>query len=763
MKLLSLLAFTSLSLAYWLPLEANQRTALAELAFDMREFAYQERIAVSPDGKWIAYTVRQKPSDVDFNQDLPNGTPAYSVGCQIYISDREGQIAHLLSNGNCWSPTWSPDSKELAFYSDLAGRVQLWLFDLEAKAARVISQLPIKSTWTPLDAPSWSENGQKMIIPVANETQDENTPVHVEKQTGPTCYSTATVTTTEEQGTEFYIDRYCSTLVSIDCKTGIEKVVIPSTADPFPAFHRLSPSGKWLSYLSPIFKDETVYGYFDLAITKVDGSTAVNKLTTDLVTDQGFIAPCYQWHPEKDLLVYVKEQKIYLVEMDDEGQKLPKCLCLEPLDLFSIPLHYSQDGSYLIAGGKPKVHEQLPQTMFLISLSGDRIVEIPFGEKWEYIEIFEATPQQLWQPEKDSITLFLQEKETGVACAVRFSWDDENTVKEKVLWRCFGRIRHPVAIENDIFAIYEDVSTPPNIFRFNSDFSRKEKITTIDPRLDLFKPPQVEIFHTDCPLYDGTIKKLKTSIVFPHQAQSNEKFPAVVCFYPGSDQSFLGKDFMGGNNAVLHSLLLLERGYALIFPEVPLNPEGQPGQPLQEMTDALLPQVYHAIEKGYIDPDKIGLLGHSYGGYGTAGILSKTPLFRAAVASSGVYDLAGKYGDGDKDRNEFFQWWAEKGQGRMGSSPWQDLSRYLQNSPYYLADQIHTPLLLLQGEGDPLSKGGVESSKMFMALKRLGRPAELLLYPNEGHVPVMWSKPNAIDVSLRVLDFLDRHLKQNND
>jgi len=326
-------------------------------------------------------SVQQKPSDFDFNKrHLPSGTPSNCAGSQIVISDREGQIYHVLSDGNNWRPTWSPDSKQLAFYSDVTGQAQLWIFNLELKTSHLVSQLPIKSLLFPLDAPSWYEDGQKLMIPVANEIKAESLPVEEMKQKGPKCFSTQNAPSFEEKGAEFYIEQYCSSIMSVDCKTGEEKMIVPSTTQPFPAFHRLSPSELWLSYLSPLVKNEASYGYFDLAITKLDGSTPVKTLATDLMTGEGFFAACYQWHPTKDLLVYVKEQKMYLVEMDDEGPKPAKCLNSEPLDLIGAPLHYTLDGSYIIAGGTSTPDEQYPETAYLISLDGNKVVEIPFQQ-----------------------------------------------------------------------------------------------------------------------------------------------------------------------------------------------------------------------------------------------------------------------------------------------------------------------------------------------------------------------------------------------
>jgi dipeptidyl aminopeptidase/acylaminoacyl peptidase len=90
-----------------------------------------------------------------------------------------------------------------------------------------------------------------------------------------------------------------------------------------------------------------------------------------------------------------------------------------------------------------------------------------------------------------------------------------------------------------------------------------------------------------------------------------------------------------------------------------------------------LPQVYHAINAGYVDPNKLGIMGHSYGGYGTAAVISQTHLFGAAVAMSGAYDLPGTYGlfDNTSEYPTFYMNWSEHGQGGMEAPPWDNLQR----------------------------------------------------------------------------------------
>jgi dipeptidyl aminopeptidase/acylaminoacyl peptidase len=190
---------------------------------------------------------------------------------------------------------------------------------------------------------------------------------------------------------------------------------------------------------------------------------------------------------------------------------------------------------------------------------------------------------------------------------------------------------------------------------------------------------------------------------------------------------------------------------------VPMGPMGQGGHPLEEMTDAILPQVRRAAELGYTDLARVAIVGHSYGGYGAAGVIAQSHLFRASIAIDGVYDLAGGYGSMVRGGVTYSSQWFEGGQGRMGTHPWSDLGRYLANSPYYLADRIRTPLLLVHGRQDETCPA-LEAEKMFNALKRLGRTAELAIYDGEGHAPNEWARENVVDAAKRIVAFLARHL-----
>jgi dipeptidyl aminopeptidase/acylaminoacyl peptidase len=307
----------------------------------------------------------------------------------------------------------------------------------------------------------------------------------------------------------------------------------------------------------------------------------------------------------------------------------------------------------------------------------------------------------------------------------------------------------------------QSYARPPDYYRLGADFSPTERVGAIEPRLDGREFGTVETFRTSVPLHDGGSKTVRTAVLLPPGVKRGDRPPAVVSVYGGADLSRGVRDYGGGYVGTIPTPVFTTRGFAVILVDAPMGPDGQPGQPVEDLRDVVLPQVYRAAELGYADIDRVAVAGQSYGGYGSASLASSTNLFRAAVAVSGIYDLASNYGvlrPGDS----FGVWWSEKGQGRMGQPPWSDLRRYVENSPYFRADRIHTPMLLIHGRDDAACPVA-DAERMYVALKRLGRTAQLAIYEGQGHVVYEWEPKQAVDAAERTLDFLRRHLEKGQD
>ena len=127
----------------------------------------------------------------------------------------------------------------------------------------------------------------------------------------------------------------------------------------------------------------------------------------------------------------------------------------------------------------------------------------------------------------------------------------------------------------------------------------------------------------------------------------------------------------------------------------------------------------------YVNAKKIGCIGASYGGFMTQYLQTKTDLFAAAISHAGISDHTSYWGEG--------YWGYSYSEVSMANSyPWKDKELYVDHSPLYNADKIHTPLLFVHGDADHNVPVG-ESIQMFTALKLLGRETAMVLVKDQDH------------------------------
>ena len=197
-----------------------------------------------------------------------------------------------------------------------------------------------------------------------------------------------------------------------------------------------------------------------------------------------------------------------------------------------------------------------------------------------------------------------------------------------------------------------------------------------------------------------------------------------------------------------------------------MNPS-DPASHYLELMKGVLPAVDKAIELGIADPERLGVMGQSHGGYGTYGLITQTNRFKAAIALAGAADLTSFYGQfdprsryDDYPHEELFRMSLfESGQLRMGGPPWEDAERYVRNSPLFHADRVETPLLIIQGDMDyvPL----VQGEQFFTALYRQGKRARFARYWGEGHV--FQSPANIRQMWQDIYAWFDEFLKPSTD
>lgn len=246
-------------------------------------------------------------------------------------------------------------------------------------------------------------------------------------------------------------------------------------------------------------------------------------------------------------------------------------------------------------------------------------------------------------------------------------------------------------------------------------------------------------------------KELKGALFYPANYQSGIKYPMIVHIYSrrsGEVHEYVEPSFQSGNG--LNITNFTAEGYFVLLPDIAYT--------INEPGDSALKCVKAAVEKvmdgGSVDREKIGLMGHSFGGYETAYIITQTNMFKAAVAGAPVTDIVSAYlmVDGNGQSNI---WRYEDQQFRI-KSPFYT-NDFIKNSPIAQVEKISTPVLLWTGEDDHMVNP-TNSTKLQIALWRLGKKSRLLVYPKEDHV--LANPTNKKNLYFEIKGWFDLYLKK---
>ena len=243
-------------------------------------------------------------------------------------------------------------------------------------------------------------------------------------------------------------------------------------------------------------------------------------------------------------------------------------------------------------------------------------------------------------------------------------------------------------------------------------------------------------------------------LVPPAKVEPGKKYPMVVLIHGGPSGVTTSEwpASAGMSRAIIAALSA--RGYYVLLP----NPRGSYGQG-EEFTRAnvkdfgggdlrdILAGVDVATKKYPIDPARLGVTGWSYGGYMTMWTVTQTNRFRAAVAGAGIANWQSYYG-----QNLIDQWMVPF----FGASVYDDPGVYEKSSPIRFIKNVKTPTLVIAGERDAECPSS-QSYEFWHALKTLGVPTQLIVYPDEGH---LFIKPaHQVDRMEQTVGWFDKYLK----
>ncbi len=287
----------------------------------------------------------------------------------------------------------------------------------------------------------------------------------------------------------------------------------------------------------------------------------------------------------------------------------------------------------------------------------------------------------------------------------------------------------------------------PDVWTSSLAFREITRVSNINPQQEGYSWGTAELVHWRAK--DG--QKLDGILLKPDDFDPAKKYPMMVYFYErNSDNLHRYYTPAAGRSIICHSFYV-SRGYLVFIPDIPYR-TGEPGP---SAVNAILPGVEHLVKLGFVQKNRIGIQGHSWGGYQAAYLVTQTDMFACAESGAPVSNMTSAYGGirWGSGMSRMFQY--ERTQSRIGEDLWAARDKFIANSPLFFADRIKTPLLILHNDED----GAVpwyQGIELFVALRRLGRPAWMLNYNGEPHW--VMDDHNRRDFATRMQQFFDHYL-----
>jgi len=644
-------------------------------------------LQISPDGKDLLFMVSER--NLEDN----------AFHTAIYLMPAEGGIPEPLTDtkGYIINPRWSPDGSRIAYYCYDAEGLWLMVMNKDGSLKRKLTNLEKSNAYLGFtdyvnlnNDLCWSPCGARLAFTAAGPRHYTNVP---EPQNPPNVNDVMVIDRILYKSFYYYSDLRRTHVWTISVNGGKPEQISSGDYD----YHSISwsPDGKRIACVSNRTGKDDYNANTDICLLSTEGKEMIQLTHT--------IGPEYQpfYSPDGSKIAYLgrtrnhrsKEsdaelKKVFVVSAD--GGK-PVNLTA-PLDRWSISPTWSHDSKslYFTADNSGKV------PLYHAPVSGGKVTPVIDEEG----QILSFTPGH----------------------------------------------------KGDIYYVYTDFSHPDEIYRINTGGTGKEKLTTFhDEFCNEVKITDGEKFIF--PSFDGL--QIEGWIMKPYGFKETKKYPLIFAIHGGPHMQYGNSVY--GYYPMDKYQLYAANGYAIVF----INPRGSSGRG-QKFCDMCVGDIggndyadlttaldYVLENYPFIDPERMGVTGLSYGGYMTNWMITHNNRFKAAVCVSGISNLISQWGT---DCN--FLWFESD----MGFIPFENYERAWEVSPLKYIENCKTPVLFINGAWDFCTNLN-QAEEMFTALKKLGIETVLAIYPNEGHA-VLNQPIHTYDYYERTLDWFDKYLKE---
>ncbi|MGD2216779.1 MAG: prolyl oligopeptidase family serine peptidase [Gemmatimonadales bacterium] len=294
----------------------------------------------------------------------------------------------------------------------------------------------------------------------------------------------------------------------------------------------------------------------------------------------------------------------------------------------------------------------------------------------------------------------------------------------------------------------EGFDDSPDYFVGDASLADARQVTETNPFQDDYEWGRTELIEFENPVSDA---RLQGVLVYPAGYRRGRQYPMVVYIYERLSD-WLHFYRVPSERSAYNPTVFSSQGYFVLMPDITFE-KRDPGFSALHCVEVAVKEV---LESGMVDPERVGIMGHSWGGYETTFLAAHSDLFAAAVAGAPLTNLVSMYGmifwnTGIPETGHY-----EYGQERMEVPLWQDPEAYISNSPVMAFDQLETPLLMAFGDEDG-SVDWHQGIEAYNFARRLDKDFVLLVYRGENHGNRQ--KANQVDYHHRQLEWFNYYLK----
>ena len=296
--------------------------------------------------------------------------------------------------------------------------------------------------------------------------------------------------------------------------------------------------------------------------------------------------------------------------------------------------------------------------------------------------------------------------------------------------------------------IVQGYDDSPDIFVCNKNLTEAQQVTTTNPFQKDYAWGRSELitYTTD----KG--RKLQGALIYPAGYEAGKTYPMIVYNYERLSQN-VHRYVAPSDRSYYNINVFSSMGYFVLQPDIVFRIR-QPGWSVVECVTAGVKKV---IEMGVVDPERIGIIGHSWGGFNSAFVATNTHgVFAAAVAGAPITNQVSYYGDHHWGTGIAETDHIETGQERMEVALYEDLQAYIDNSAVYNVHNMTVPLLLEAGDKDGIV-AWYQSIELYNIARRAKKNVVMLTYIGEDHG--LRQKENQRDYQRRILAWFGHYLK----